>query len=114
MKLTPVCENERFPVSVGSGNKDLAWLAQVIAHIVGRKRHPTWNYTPILLRNAAGNVDGGGRFGITADGSDRAATERIRKLMAVDDHFVEPVGSFYQLKSFEVLAFNLIQPVVLA
>jgi len=56
MKLLAVCENERFPISVGTGNKDLAWLAQVIAHIVGRKRHPTWNYTPILLKNAAGDV----------------------------------------------------------
>ena len=56
MKLLAVCEGEKFPISVGSGNKDLAWLAQVVAHIIGRRKHPTHNYTPILLKNAAGDV----------------------------------------------------------
>jgi len=56
MKLLAVCEGEKFPISVGNGNKDLAWLAQVIAHIIGRRKHPTHNYTPILLKNTSGDV----------------------------------------------------------
>ena len=56
MRLLAVCEGEKFHVSAGSGNKDLAWLAQVIAHIYGRNKHPTYNYTPIYLRNAAGDM----------------------------------------------------------
>ncbi len=56
MRLQAICEGQKFSVSVGSGNKDLAWLGQIIAHIVAKKKHPTHNYTPVLLKNSAGDV----------------------------------------------------------
>lgn len=56
MKLLAICEDEKFPISVGSGNKDLAWLAQIIAHLHGRRKHPTYNYTPILLKTSKNEV----------------------------------------------------------
>jgi hypothetical protein len=56
MKLIAHIEGDKFPVSVGNGNRDLAWLAQMVAHIYGRKLHPTYNYMPILLKLPSGEI----------------------------------------------------------
>jgi hypothetical protein len=56
MKLIANCEGEKFSVSVGNGNRDLAWLAQMVAHVYGRKMHPTYNYLPILLKTSNGEI----------------------------------------------------------
>lgn len=42
----------------------------------------------------------------------RLYQEGTRCLVAVNNHFVKPVGSFDQLNAFEVPVLNFVQPVV--
>ena len=50
MKLKAICENTTINISVGTGLRDITWLACAVANIYGRSKHISYNLIPSLLK----------------------------------------------------------------